>query len=276
MLSNVNAFQMFTNIDKVKFEWRFKDITKDDYNPMTQINLTADNNTIFTARGSTADIIAKENWESYKIPSNAITACGGWYAGGGSYYYAAAEKNNINIYVGYADEGLDVSELYKYKIVKSIPFEELDFLLNEGKYYMKFVYESSSPRNMFKLFRASGMEVNYSIDVFSNNPYYLRGDFDGDGSEDYILNLLSRKNYNDKKIIMLTGNGKQYNVSDMEVPANQAWYVHSKNIPLKENVYDTTEYPELIGDAVFIIKVEASSAMIYWDGEKFKSKWLGD
>lgn len=49
--------------------------------------------------------IPMEAFESYQIPKNALSACGGWWAGAGDYYYSIQGKGgSIEVYFGWQDE----------------------------------------------------------------------------------------------------------------------------------------------------------------------------
>ncbi len=52
-----------------------------------------------------AQLYTKEEFKDMDIPDNAITACGGWFAGGGDYYYIAPTPTGIAVYKGWQDEG---------------------------------------------------------------------------------------------------------------------------------------------------------------------------
>ena len=48
--------------------------------------------------------IPKSEYEKYQIPSNAVSACGAYFAGGGDYFYVALNKGNPEVYAGWQDE----------------------------------------------------------------------------------------------------------------------------------------------------------------------------
>jgi hypothetical protein len=53
-----------------------------------------------------AEVYIMKEFREKEIPGEALTACGGWYAGGGDYYYLVVNKNNgIDVYHGWQDEG---------------------------------------------------------------------------------------------------------------------------------------------------------------------------
>lgn len=50
--------------------------------------------------------IDKSEFSNYEIPSNAISACGGWWAGAGDYFYTVKNENGeIEVFFGWQDEG---------------------------------------------------------------------------------------------------------------------------------------------------------------------------
>ena len=56
------------------------------------------------------------------IPSNAITACGSWYAGAGDYFYLIPDKRNmLKVFQGWQDEGQETPG-YHWKKAKEIHF----------------------------------------------------------------------------------------------------------------------------------------------------------
>jgi hypothetical protein len=50
--------------------------------------------------------ITEEDFSKYDIPKDALSACGGWWAGGGDYFYVIRNaRNTIEVYAGWQDEG---------------------------------------------------------------------------------------------------------------------------------------------------------------------------
>lgn len=60
--------------------------------------------------------IAPSSYPDYQIPTNALTAVGGWWAGGGDYLYAVEEGSQILIKQGSVDE-MQVTQDYGYQII---------------------------------------------------------------------------------------------------------------------------------------------------------------
>lgn len=61
----------------------------------------------------------KDQMKDMDIPVNAITACGGWYAGGGDYYYIVPTATGIAVYQGWQDEQQE-DEGYHWEKFKTI------------------------------------------------------------------------------------------------------------------------------------------------------------
>jgi hypothetical protein len=65
----------------------------------------------------------------------------------------------------------------------------------------------SLPPLLAKRTIASGLSTNYSIDFGMINPFYLQGDFDGDGRPDYVTRLKPKKTDSEGQDIMLLASG---------------------------------------------------------------------
>ena len=49
----------------------------------------------------TCSVIAPEMYRTYDIPRNALSACGGWWAGSGNFYYTLQEGDSIAVMHAY-------------------------------------------------------------------------------------------------------------------------------------------------------------------------------
>jgi hypothetical protein len=119
---------------------------------------------------------------------------------------------------------------------------------------------------------------------FSNNlnPFYLRGDFNGDGKID--LAALIRENtlrrygiaifHQGETEPILLGAGFEIGNGGLDFQWMDIWRVSGrKSIPSKKK----GEKPrKLIGEAIHVEKGESASALIYWDGEEYQWHQLGD
>jgi hypothetical protein len=119
------------------------------------------------------------------------------------------------------------------------------------------------------------------------NPFYLRGDFDGDGVMDYAM-LVSRRNDNKKGIaiwlssapksrLIIIGAGTKSRAGGGEYDDwdfFDAWQVYGKR--RVAHGAGEGEPPKLIGEAILIERTEAASGLLYWDGKGFRWYQQGD
>jgi hypothetical protein len=113
------------------------------------------------------------------------------------------------------------------------------------------------------------------------NPFYLRGDFDGDGAVDYAI-LIKRRNDGKKGIaVWLSGNpGGRMIVLGAGTKARagagaiddwdffDSWQVYGKRTVLRGA--GEGRPPKLIGEAILVERTESASGLVYWDGRQFR------
>ena len=144
--------------------------------------------------------------------------------------------------------------------------------------YALFAARQSLPRKFWELFRQSGLAGEYDVNVRHVNPFYLWGDFDGDGSPDFVVRLRKRSQSERGQLACVGGNGRvSWLARDslLRYPDPGAWYVHANAQPVKQGVREDKP-PVLRGDALMMIAPEMSSALVFWNGERFVSFWQGD
>ena len=117
---------------------------------------------------------------------------------------------------------------------------------------------------------------------FRTNPFYLRGDFNGDGNTDVAILVQHRSTgkigiaivhgATDKVIILGAGVGIGNGGDDFEWM--DSWRVFSKGSATRE--VGKTNAPHFHGDALFVEKSEAASALIYWNGKRYVWSQQGD
>jgi hypothetical protein len=146
------------------------------------------------------------------------------------------------------------------------------------------------PRTVWDRFKAEKVLDSYEISA-KLNPFYLRGDFDGDGVPDYAVLVVSRGTgisgiamvrSHSKHIEILGAGGiklRKAATPDGSGPALidnfdwvDAWHVVTKS-PLKTTGWDIP-VTQMVGEGIEVEKAEASSALIYWDGKQYR--WLQD
>ncbi len=124
------------------------------------------------------------------------------------------------------------------------------------------------------------------------NPFYLRGDFDGDGEPDYAVLVTNKKSKKSAVAFTLTskttvdvigGEGVKLRVGSKDDGYDlqdfdwmDAWQVH-RRVQLPANELNTAAtIHQMLGEGVMVEKTEAASALIYWDGKSFRWYQLGD
>ena len=137
------------------------------------------------------------------------------------------------------------------------------------------------PEFVFKCFenpKVAGLEI-----LSSKNPFYLRGDFDGNKKPDYAVQVKAKSGGNG--ICICAGDGSIYllgsgitggeKFSDMEKDNFLAlnWTVSTKQeidelAKWKCNVPDP--FPKIENESIQLIWYEGGSDIIYWDGKKYK------
>ena len=147
------------------------------------------------------------------------------------------------------------------------------------------------PDSVEKRFEAARLLESYDLSD-RVNPFYLRGDFDGDGKPDYAVLVTNKRSKKSAVAIALStksgvdvigGEGMKLRVGtekdgyDLEdFDWMDAWQVH-KRVPLSRNEFnDHATIPKMSGEGIMVERTEAASALIYWDGKSFRWYQLTD
>jgi hypothetical protein len=120
--------------------------------------------------------------------------------------------------------------------------------------------------------------------VLSNrlNPFYLQGDFDGDGRLDLAALVESAKDRKAGILVLLRGRsdpiilgaGKPLGDHGDDFSWMDVWSVHPKG-PVGRGAGEPAA-PRLRGDALRVEKSESASAILYWNGKAFGWYQQGD
>lgn len=113
------------------------------------------------------------------------------------------------------------------------------------------------------------------------NPFYLQGDFDGDGWRDTAV-LVKERTSGKRGVavvfkggkVRIVGAGKDAGDGTTDLDWMDAWYVERKG-SVAQGATDEAP-PELKGDGLMVIKTESGSGLIYWDGKRFRFYQQGD
>jgi len=117
------------------------------------------------------------------------------------------------------------------------------------------------------------------------NPFYLRGDFDGDGVPDYAMLIESKKSHlkgigiwlSSRKTIIVLGAGQPFIINgsgSRNLDFLNTWQVYGKK-PVEGGV-KAGPPPTLVGEAILVGKQESASGLIYWNGKEFRWYQQGD
>ena len=158
------------------------------------------------------------------------------------------------------------------------------FLFCCAKVTAQSIEPENIPNDAFEAVSTGHFADTYMLDV-RMNPFYLRGDFDGDGKPDYAfwikvkaggatgiaIWLSSRHNF----IILGAGVPFRFAGSTESNFENLiVWEVYGKR-PVERGV-EAGAPPNLIGEAILVGRSESGSGLIYWTGKNFKWYQQGD
>lgn len=143
-----------------------------------------------------------------------------------------------------------------------------------------YVLAASLPPAVAEALRDNPKTARYKITT-RINPYYVQGDFNGDGKVDTAL-LIEEKAGGKAGIAFVLGRKKVAIVGAGEAIGNggddfdwmDAWYVYQKG--KVQMGADENAPPTLKGDALLAMKAESASGLIYWNGSGFAWYQQGD
>jgi len=134
------------------------------------------------------------------------------------------------------------------------------------------------PESVEKVIRNGLLAKSYDVS-FGVKPFYLRGDFNGDGNIDVAVLVKQRATgklgiaivhgATDKVTILGAGNAIGNGGDDFDWM--DSWEIYSK-----DRAASGMGVPKLHGDALFVSKSEAASALIYWNGKRYVWLQQGD
>ncbi len=144
-----------------------------------------------------------------------------------------------------------------------------------------WLQEQNIPRWVRDVFAAKKLDGKYEFS-FHLNPFYLRGDFNGDRIPDVAV-LVKEKKSGKSGILIVHGTSKQsfilgagqgFGNSGDDFSGINIWEVYLKG-PVERGV-GMGPPPLLKGEALWVERAEAASALIYWDGKAYKWYQQGD
>jgi len=142
----------------------------------------------------------------------------------------------------------------------------------------EFSNRSSAPEKLWVLIKESGIQEDYALGICGLNPWYLMGDFNGNGQYDFALLLRQRAGNNEQKLTVIWDSGKAVFLDrddKLQYPSIEAWHIYPKYEKVLLGAEEGTP-PILKGDGIMIYKLESSSSLVYWNGTRFTYYWQGD
>jgi hypothetical protein len=139
----------------------------------------------------------------------------------------------------------------------------------------------NSPLWVLKLVKDKRFDQQYRF-ITRLNPFYLRGDFNGDGQPDFavLIERLSDKKQGiavfhfGEKVIHVIAAGRKIRIGGDDFSWMDIWQVYRKGA-VGRGVEEGTP-PKLIGEALQIGKSESANAIIYWNGQRYAWYHQGD
>src|SRR6267143_3936955 len=146
---------------------------------------------------------------------------------------------------------------------------------------LPFQLSSSLPETLLRVLESDPRTKQYAL-VAHLNPFYLHGDFNGDGRTDMAV-LVKNKDSGKvgvailqagAKAAIILGAGRQFGNGGDDFSWMDAWHLYPR-APVERGAGEGTA-PKLKGDALMVVKTESASALIYWNGKRYAWYQQGD
>jgi hypothetical protein len=145
-----------------------------------------------------------------------------------------------------------------------------------------FELASNLPREFSQyLLAAEGLD-SYKLEA-RLNPFYLQGDFNGDGYTDTVVFVVETQSQKRGLLIVhgatndshVLAAGTQFKGRGDNFARFNAWHVYPRGL-VYQGADAATEPPTLRGDGVHLEVLESASGIIYWDGAGYAWYQQGD
>jgi hypothetical protein len=135
------------------------------------------------------------------------------------------------------------------------------------------------PESVTAIFKAKRLDKQYDFS-FHMNPFYLRGDFNGDGKPDIAVLVRQTRTgkvgiaiiHSAAKDVHVVGAGTTIGNGGDNFDWMDHWHVRTKG----EAGQGQAKTIALKGEALYVSKSEAASALIYWNGSRYVWRQQGD
>ena len=146
---------------------------------------------------------------------------------------------------------------------------------------LPYPLSASVPPGVLRVLEADAEAGRYALTA-RLNPFYVHGDFNGDGRTDTAVLV---RNRDSKKIgiaivhagarsAIILGAGRSFGNGGDDFKWMDAWHLYPR--ATVERGAGGGAPPVLRGDALMVIKTESASALIYWNGKRYAWYQQGD
>ncbi len=147
--------------------------------------------------------------------------------------------------------------------------------------YKEWVQQQNIPHWILKTFSEKKLNNTYEFS-FLINPFYLRGDFNGDNQADIALLIKEKKTkklgiaifHSDINNVVVVGAGNKIGNAGDDLKWLGIWRVRENNKTNQEA--KTFDPPNLQGEAIYVESPESASGLIFWNGKSYIWYQQGD
>ena len=151
----------------------------------------------------------------------------------------------------------------------------------QGTDYKNYLIQQQLPDWFLEFYQAEKIDSNYKTSDYIN-PFYIEGDFNGDGEIDIAVLIEEKKTakrgiiicHGSTKRFFILGAGKTFGNGGDDFRWMDIWKVY-RETKVEPGVGET-EIINLKGLAILVQKSESASAIIYWTGQNYEWYQQGD
>jgi hypothetical protein len=146
---------------------------------------------------------------------------------------------------------------------------------------LPFPLSSSLSPYVLRVLESDAAAKRYAV-VSHLNPFYIHGDFNGDGRIDTAVLIKDRDSgktgiavvHAGAKSAIILGAGRKFGNGGDDFQWMDAWHLHPRGSVQRGAGQGAP--PILMGDALMVIKTESASALVYWNGKRYAWYQQGD